>query len=67
MKSFPVIGATPGLFAMVEVMETLKLIVGMGELLVGRLLIFNGEDMSSNVVKVRRNPQCPVCSTVTTP
>ena len=67
MKSFPVIGATPGLFAMVEVMETLKLIVGMGELLIGRLLIFNGEDMSFNVVEVRRNPQCPVCSTVTAP
>jgi adenylyltransferase/sulfurtransferase len=67
MTNFPVIGATPGLFAMVEVMETLKLIVGLGEPLVGRLLIFNGEDMSSNVVEVRRNPQCPVCSTVAVP
>jgi adenylyltransferase/sulfurtransferase len=67
MTNFPVIGATPGLFAMVEVMETLKLIVGLGEPLVGRLLIFNGEDMSTYVVEVRRNPQCPVCSTVAVP
>jgi len=48
----------------VEVMETLKLIVGLGEPLVGRLLIFNGEDMSSHLVEVQRNPRCPVCSTV---
>jgi adenylyltransferase/sulfurtransferase len=67
MKNFPVIGATPGLFAMVEVMETLKLIVGLGEPLVGRLLLFNGEDMSSNIVEVQRNPQCPACSMVTVP
>lgn len=67
LKRFPVIGATPGLFAMVEAIETLKLIVGLGEPLVGRLLIFNGEDMSSNVVEVRRNPRCPVCSTIVSP
>lgn len=61
VKRFPVVGATPGFFAMLEAMEALKVIVGIGSLLVGRILIFNGEDMSFDVLEVQRNPACPVC------
>lgn len=61
VKPFPVMGATPGLFAMLQVMETIKLIVGIGEPLVGKLLLFSGDDMSFNTVEVSRNPKCPVC------
>lgn len=61
VERFPVLGATPGLFAMLQVMETVKLIVGIGEPLIGRLLLFNGEDMSFSTIEVYRNPDCPIC------
>jgi len=58
---FPVLGATPGVIGCLQAMETIKLITGIGEPLVGRLLIFNGTDMTFNEVKIKRNPRCPVC------
>jgi len=61
VKAFPVVGVTPGLFAMLQVMETIKLIVGIGQPLVGKLLLFSGDDMSFSTVEVSRNPKCPVC------
>ena len=62
IRPFPVLGATPGLFAMLQVMEVIKLILGLGKPLVGRLFLFSGEDMSSSIVQVSRNPDCPICS-----
>lgn len=62
IRPFPVVGATPGLFAMLQTMEVFKLILGLGKPLVGRLLLFSGEDMSFNTVQVSRNPDCPICS-----
>jgi len=61
VKRFPVVGVTPGLFAMLEAMEALKVIVGLGTTLVGKVLIFNGEDMTFDTLEVQRNPACPVC------
>jgi len=61
VKRFPVVGVTPGFFAMLEAMEVLKAIVGLGSLLVGKVLIFNGEDMTFDILEVQRNPNCPVC------
>jgi adenylyltransferase/sulfurtransferase len=61
MKSFPVIGATPGFFATLQVMEVIKLCTEIGKPLIGRLLIFDGEDFNVSVVNVSRNPNCPVC------
>ncbi|UCD72780.1 MAG: HesA/MoeB/ThiF family protein [Candidatus Bathyarchaeota archaeon] len=59
---FPVPGATPSLFASLQVMEALKLIVGFGEPLVGRMLLFDGERMSFTTVKMERHSECPLCS-----
>ncbi|TFG14652.1 HesA/MoeB/ThiF family protein [Candidatus Thorarchaeota archaeon] len=64
ISTFPVIGATPGLFAMLQVMEVLKLIVGFGETLVGRLLLFDGERMDYASTSVQRRNNCPVCSDI---
>jgi len=64
VKTFPVLGATPGLFAMLQVMEAIKIIVGIGEPLAGRLLFFNGDDMNFSTIEVQRNPNCPVCKGV---
>jgi molybdopterin/thiamine biosynthesis adenylyltransferase len=61
---FPVPGTTPALFATLQVMEALKLIVGFGETLMGRMLFFDGGSMSFTVVEVERRPECAVCSHV---
>jgi adenylyltransferase/sulfurtransferase len=55
------LGTTPAVIGAVESTEAIKHIVGLGEKLVGRLLIYNGEDMRFNEVSVERNPDCPVC------
>lgn len=57
----PVLGATPALFASLQVMETVKLITGIGKPLVGRMLFANGEEMAFETVEVKRNLKCPVC------
>jgi adenylyltransferase/sulfurtransferase len=62
ITKFPVPGATPSLFASLQVMETLKLIVGFGEPLIGRMLLFDGERMNSTMVKTERHPECPLCA-----
>lgn len=64
VKPFPVLGATPSLFAMLQVMEVIKLLTGLGEPLIGKLLLFSGEDMSFNLVEISRNPNCPICKDV---
>jgi len=61
---FPVVGTTPGLIAMVQAMEVLKYFTGIGELLLNRYLIYDGMKMTFTTVKLRRNPNCPVCASV---
>lgn len=58
---FPVLGAAPGVIGCLEAMETIKLITGIGEPLVGRVLFFDGLCMRFCEIEVRRNPTCPVC------
>jgi len=60
---FPVLGTTPAVIGVIQATEAIKLIVGLGKSLAGRLLIYNGEDMSFNHVSMKRDPQCPVCGT----
>ena len=62
-EKFPVLGTTPAVIGSIESTEAIKHIVGLGENLVGRLLIYNGEDMRFNEVSIERNPDCPVCGT----
>ncbi len=61
-EKIPVLGATPALFASLQVMETVKLVTGLGRPLVGRMLFANGEEMVFETVEVKRNVECPVCA-----
>ncbi|HSW30658.1 MAG TPA: molybdopterin-synthase adenylyltransferase MoeB [Longimicrobiales bacterium] len=56
-----VLGVLPGIIGSLQAMETVKLILGVGETLAGRLLLFDALDMTWREVTVRRNPACPVC------
>jgi len=60
-ERFPVLGATPALFAALQVIEAVKLVTGIGRPLVGRLLFFDGEEMRFEIVDVERNQDCPTC------
>ena len=56
-----VLGALPGMVGSIQAVETIKLIIGAGEPLVGRLLIIDALSMDFRSVKLRRNSQCPLC------
>jgi adenylyltransferase/sulfurtransferase len=56
-----VLGVLPGLIGLVQATEILKLAAGTGEPLLNRLLLFNALDMKFRELKLRRDPQCPVC------
>jgi adenylyltransferase/sulfurtransferase len=56
-----VLGVLPGLIGCIQATEILKLALGKGTSLAGRLLLFNALDMNFRELKLRRDPQCPVC------
>lgn len=56
-----VLGVLPGIIGCIQAMETIKLILGKGEPLVGRLLLFDALGMHFRELKLRKNPECPVC------
>jgi adenylyltransferase/sulfurtransferase len=56
-----VLGVLPGLIGTIEALEAIKLILGKGDTLIGRLLCFNTLTMEINNLKLRRDPNCPVC------
>jgi molybdopterin/thiamine biosynthesis adenylyltransferase/rhodanese-related sulfurtransferase len=56
-----VLGALPGIIGSAQAMETIKLLLGVGKSLAGRLLLFDAMDMQWREVALRRNPECPVC------
>ena len=56
-----VLGVLPGIVGSIQAAETLKLIIGKGESLVGRLLLFDALAMRFRELKLRKNPECPVC------
>lgn len=51
----------PGIIGLIQANEALKLILGIGSLLTGRLLIFNSLEMKFRELKIKRDPECPVC------
>jgi adenylyltransferase/sulfurtransferase len=56
-----VLGVLPGLIGVIEALEAIKLILGKGDALVGRLLCFNTLTMETNTLRLRRDANCPVC------
>jgi adenylyltransferase/sulfurtransferase len=56
-----VLGVLPGIIGCIQATEILKLAIGRGSSLVGRLLLFNALDMKFRELKLRRDPACPVC------
>jgi len=60
-KKFPVLGTTPGIIGVIEANEAIKYITGLGKLLSGRLLVYNGLEMKFSEVVVEKNKECTVC------
>ena len=57
-----VLGVLPGTMGLLQATEVVKLIIGIGDPLIGRLLMYDALDASTSEVKVRRDPECPICS-----
>jgi molybdopterin/thiamine biosynthesis adenylyltransferase/rhodanese-related sulfurtransferase/molybdopterin converting factor small subunit len=58
-----VLGVLPGIIGVIQATEALKLIVGIGEPLIGRFLIYDALKMRFRELKLRKDPDCPVCGT----
>jgi len=58
-----VLGILPGLVGVIQATETVKLILGKGEPLIGRVLLVDALGMNFRQLKLRKNPDCPVCGT----
>jgi len=56
-----VLGILPGLIGCIQATEAVKLILGKGEPLIGRLVLYDALAMTFREFKVRRNPKCPIC------
>lgn len=56
-----VLGILPGFIGIVQATETVKLLLGVGRPLIGRLMLYDALDMAVREMKVRKNPKCPVC------
>ena len=58
-----VLGILPGLVGVIQATEVIKLILGIGEPLIGRLLLVDSLAMTFRTLKLRKNPNCPACGT----
>ncbi len=56
-----VLGILPGVIGVIQATEVVKLIIGKGEPLIGRLMLYDALKMNFREVKFRKNPKCPVC------
>jgi len=56
-----VLGILPGIIGLIQATEAVKLILGVGETLVGRLVLYDALAMRFRELKLRRNPECPAC------
>jgi molybdopterin/thiamine biosynthesis adenylyltransferase/rhodanese-related sulfurtransferase len=57
-----VLGVLPGTMGLLQATEVIKLIVGIGDPLIGRLLMYDALDATTTELKIRRDPECPICS-----
>jgi adenylyltransferase/sulfurtransferase len=56
-----VLGVLPGVIGTIQATEALKLLAGIGETLIGRLMLYDALSMRFRELKLRRNPDCPIC------
>ncbi len=56
-----VLGVLPGIMGSIQALETIKMILGKGRPLIGRLLLFDALNLKFRELKLRKNPDCPVC------
>jgi adenylyltransferase/sulfurtransferase len=56
-----VLGILPGIIGLIQATETVKLILGIGQPLIGRLMLYDALGMKFRELKLRRNPECPIC------
>ncbi len=56
-----VLGILPGTIGTLQATEAIKLILGIGQPMIGRMLLYDAMEMSFNTIKIRKNPNCPVC------
>lgn len=61
-----VLGVVPGIIGSLQALEALKIILGRGNSLIGRLLVFDGLTLRFREVKLKRDPACPVCGNAPT-
>lgn len=57
-----VLGILPGTIGTMQATEAIKLILGIGEPMIGRMMLYDALEMSFTTIKVHKNPDCPVCS-----
>jgi hypothetical protein len=57
-----VLGVVPGIMGLLQANEVLKLLLGAGRTMVGRLLLFDALETEFTELRLRRDPACPVCS-----
>lgn len=60
------LGVLPGIIGLIQATETIKLILGQGTTLVGRLLLYDALEMKFRELRLRRDEACPLCSAVPT-
>lgn len=63
-EKFPVVGTTPGVIGCLEALEVLKYIIGIGQNLKNKLLIWDGTTMDFRKVSIKYDKDCPVCGTL---
>ena len=56
-----VLGVLPAVIGSLQATEAVKLVIGKGDPLIGKLLLFNALEMSFRTLKLRKNPECPIC------
>ena len=64
-EKFPVIGVTPAVIGCIQATEAVKYIVGVGELLINKLLVYEGLSMQFTELKVKKDPNCEHCGQAT--
>ena len=64
-EKFPVIGVAPAVIGSIQATEVIKYVTGIGELLLNRMLLYDGLTMKCKEFKMKRNPDCEQCGNLT--